>query len=78
MRIWKVLVIDGEIDTIEETNDEKDLLQYAARKRQKTVHKSLHTFTHMLIAAETEKEARTTAYIRWAKILSREHTVFHF
>ncbi len=77
MKIWKVQVIDGEIDSIDETNDEKELQQYAARRRQKTVHKSHHTITNMLVAAETEKEARTTAYDRWAGGLSREHTAFH-
>ena len=77
MKIWKVLVIDGEINSLEETNDENDLQQYASRRRQKTVHKSFQTITHMLISAETEEEARKKAYDRWAGVLSREHNVFH-
>ena len=77
MKVWKALVIDGIISTIEETNDEKDLQQFANRKRQKTVHKNHQTITHMLIAAESEKEARSKAYERWAGVLSREHNTFH-
>ncbi len=77
MRIWKVLVIDGVISSIEETKDEKDLQQFVDRRRQRTIHKNLQTITHMLIDAETEKEARIKAYDRWAGVLSREHNTFH-
>ncbi len=77
MKIWKALVIDGVISSLEETNDENDLKQFEARRRQKTSHKGLQTITHMLLAAETEKEARTKAYDRWAGVLSRGQNNFH-
>ncbi len=77
MKIWKAIVVDGVIDSIEETNDENDLQQFESRRRQKTVHKGMQTITHMLLGAETEKEARTKAYDRWAGVLSRGQNAFH-
>jgi len=77
MKIWKVVVIDGVINSIEETKDENDLQQFIDRKRQKTVHKDMQTITRMLIEAETENDARAKAHDKWAGVLSREHNVFH-
>ncbi len=77
MKIWKALVIDGVINSIEETSNEKDIQQFEAFRMQKTVHKGMQTITSILIAADTEKEARAKAYDRWAGVLSREHNRRH-
>lgn len=75
--LWKVVVVDGNIDYIEETKEDIDIQAFLNKKRQKTVHIGMTTKTNMLINAESKEQAIKIAYDRWAGVLNRSKLYFH-